>query len=594
MGKQESKQLENRISVVVVLFLVCLCMYGIQWIYGITIFPDEFGYWACAANALGFDWSEVTSISSYYSFGYSLILIPIIKMFSDSVLAYRAAIIVNLILQVTSFFLIKKIIRMLFDQVDDALVAILAGVCVLYPSWCLYVQITMAEAVLFFMYTLTVYFMLKYLEKPSLSNGIATALSAIYLYTVHMRSIGVLCAVGVSVLVRTFIVINSKTEIVKERKRMVFSFIFIVALIILLFVLSLFVKNYYIDALYSSGAENLVSTNDYSGQVDKIKALFTLKGIATFLTSMVGKIFYLGCATFGLAYCGIHYLIKKSIMKNEKALFILLASFFQFMVMCIYTITTSSKTSNRFDLFIHGRYYDFVIPLLMAVGIYGLINSEHTFKKMLFSGLIFLISTAITIYVVAVNDTHMNNPHGALSIGISYFYDKYNFRPFYTIIMGAAFAVLIGVISTVAINLYKTGKSHFFILLICIVLLGQSYHALNHFIYQYQVYIFGDTQVADTISELRNSGYSGDVVLLYEGGTTYVNNVQLRIRNERIKVKYLEGLDTDDENVATDIIQALPDDALVLVDFESNLNDYLAEKYDGNWLSGHFDLYYKK
>ena len=37
----------------------------------LSLFPDEFGYWAPAAEMLGWDWSESVSLGSYYSFGYS-------------------------------------------------------------------------------------------------------------------------------------------------------------------------------------------------------------------------------------------------------------------------------------------------------------------------------------------------------------------------------------------------------------------------------------------------------------------------------------------------------------------------------------------
>ena len=122
----------NYISVVaLVLFsLVCLCMCGIQGIYSFSLFPDEFGYWAGAAKALGYDFSEITSIGSFYSFGYSLILMPVMKIFSDSVFAYRAAVVVNLLLQVSSFFIFTKIADRLFENTDRLTGAILSGIAV--------------------------------------------------------------------------------------------------------------------------------------------------------------------------------------------------------------------------------------------------------------------------------------------------------------------------------------------------------------------------------------------------------------------------------------------------------------------------------
>ena len=115
MGKEENRQDIRFVVVFIVFSLVCLCMYGLHRIYGFSLFPDEFGYWASAAKVLGYDFSEVASIGSYYSFGYSLILLPILHLLSDSVLAYRCAVVVNLLLQILSFFILGR--RSVLDSV---------------------------------------------------------------------------------------------------------------------------------------------------------------------------------------------------------------------------------------------------------------------------------------------------------------------------------------------------------------------------------------------------------------------------------------------------------------------------------------------
>ena len=58
-------------------------------------YPDEFGYWASAANWIGYDWSGLTALNSYYSFGYSLLLVPVLKICSGAVMAYRTAVALN-------------------------------------------------------------------------------------------------------------------------------------------------------------------------------------------------------------------------------------------------------------------------------------------------------------------------------------------------------------------------------------------------------------------------------------------------------------------------------------------------------------------
>lgn len=84
---------ENAIVLLGIMIVVFLCMHGLFSIYGFSAFPDEFGYWAPAASVLGYDWSNVTSLGSYYSYGYSLILVPILFLFHNSVSADRKSVV---------------------------------------------------------------------------------------------------------------------------------------------------------------------------------------------------------------------------------------------------------------------------------------------------------------------------------------------------------------------------------------------------------------------------------------------------------------------------------------------------------------------
>lgn len=58
---------------------------------GPFIFYDEAGYWGHAANLAGLPWKEV--VESWYSFGYSILLIPLFWISHDMAVLYRIAII---------------------------------------------------------------------------------------------------------------------------------------------------------------------------------------------------------------------------------------------------------------------------------------------------------------------------------------------------------------------------------------------------------------------------------------------------------------------------------------------------------------------
>lgn len=96
-------------EIFILLIVFCFFQYGIKKICGFTLYPDEFGYWASAANIVGYDWSEVASMGSYYSFGYSLILIPVLAVTQNGIVAYRIAVLINVMLMAVSFFYFKKL-----------------------------------------------------------------------------------------------------------------------------------------------------------------------------------------------------------------------------------------------------------------------------------------------------------------------------------------------------------------------------------------------------------------------------------------------------------------------------------------------------
>ena len=564
------------------------------------MFPDEFGYWASAANVLGYDWSEVASLGSYYSFGYSFILIIILKLFSDSFVAYRAAVFLNLIFQILSFFLLKSIFKKLFDEIDEVFLTFMAGACVLYPAWCFYIQMTMAEGVLFFVYTLTVYLVLRFLDNSTILNCCLMIFSAAYLYTVHMRTVGVIISIVLILLVKLVMALFRKRNrgniapSVKKSKKRYIQLAVAAAFFVLLFIVANYLKAYFIDSLFSSGDESLVAANDYSGQIWKILRLFSVKGIIEFFASMMGKILYFGCATFGFGYIGVSYIIRKVFKKDIKYLFIFLTSFFQFMIMCVYCSTSAAPDSNRFDLFLHGRYFDFAIPILMAIGIYAATKMTSVFKFIIPVGTIMTLTALVAVYVVKINDRGMTNPQGLFMIGMNFFLDRENFHPYFVIIMTSICTYIIGVVLLLLLRRRSLGKTNYLIFVFYIVLVISSFVSVDKLIYAYQRYTFGDTQVADAIFDLRAEGYNGNVIYLDEGFVAYIDNVQFRARDEHISVQNIVYLLEQDENAYVDFVNSLPEDALIITHFNSVLNEYMDNRFDGSWLSGHLNLYYMK
>lgn len=107
--------IQNKYSIFIILLLIGFCGYFVSQSYGFLLYPDEFGYWTYAAMLAGYDWSDVVSLGSYYSYGYSLILFPIFILCKNAVIAYRVAIAVNFFLLVMCFLMWKKLVVLMLD-----------------------------------------------------------------------------------------------------------------------------------------------------------------------------------------------------------------------------------------------------------------------------------------------------------------------------------------------------------------------------------------------------------------------------------------------------------------------------------------------
>ena len=258
----------------IVLIAMAIFMYGIMGIYGFSAYPDEFGYWAPAAAMLGKDWSNITSIGSYYSYGYSVILLPVLFVFHDSIVAYRVAIVLNLFFQCVSIVIIYKILVKLFPYQNRKCLSIAGGIAVLYPAWIFYTQTTMVEGLLNFLFLTALYLAMMFFEEPGVFRGIAFSIVLIYLYFVHMRCLGIIGAGIISLLV----------WIISHRKKGVnFKAFLMITGILILFGISFIIKNGVVENIYKGTSEYALSWNDYSGIGYRLSKLFTFDGLIYFL-----------------------------------------------------------------------------------------------------------------------------------------------------------------------------------------------------------------------------------------------------------------------------------------------------------------------
>lgn len=527
----------NRYLLFIVLIIFGIYQYAIGKICGFTMVPDEFGYWASAAKNVGYDWSEVASLGSYYSFGYSLILTPVLWLFRDGVMAYRAAVAVNMLLMCGGFFLILGMIRRLFPETDQTKQVFIGGIAVLYPVWIFNIQMTMAEALLMFLFVLVTYLFVCLMQKARVVTAVFLAVSLAYIYCVHMRSIGVLLACMIT------LVFWSVTE--HPGAKTVLAF---VGVLLLLGVLAAVLKQNTIVQVFSDADRQLLAGNDYGGQQGKFQQIFSFHGMIRLIKAVIGKVFYLGLASFGVFYWGMCWAIKnsvlllKKIIKKEKAkteelvsMFLLLAMFGEILINSIY-----GYGSNVIDALIYGRYDEFLMPVFLMAGVIVMCRSRWVFRGTILAGICTGLMVPVLLNIIEAEK--MTGLRGYMVAGISYLLkeedlDIYQFFR-NTWVLG------FGVMLLTALLIWLSGKSKNLVWLlagIIVIEIAAGLQISSHYTYRVNRSNFMDLMIAEEIFEHAEA--EDCVMYLEEGNHEYIDFLQMQLGQRAIKVIREDQLD---------------------------------------------------
>lgn len=338
------------------------------------LFNDEIGYWSNSVFFMGGDWTSVTGRIGYYSYGYSLLLIPLRLLarvfYWDWAGLYHAAVVMNACFLVMSYMIAQRLAERYLPQMHRVVRMMACFTVCTYSSYLVYAHIAWTECTLVFFFWVFLYVMMRLTDRPAAGNHIAFALVSFYLYIVHQRALGIVAAAVLIVLYMRLLRKNSlrdtalffasmylcgllhamvKTNLQRvnylggslagPRELLGFAFtrsaiVFLAGGLILLLLLYLLEKGKYKVLLaflfggtvlcaaalvYSNGGGllnstpgegNRLSTNDFSGQWNVVKNLLTFRGLGRLGVSMAGKWFYMAAASGLVACWGIWGLFK--------------------------------------------------------------------------------------------------------------------------------------------------------------------------------------------------------------------------------------------------------------------------------------------
>lgn len=566
--------IQRRYDILFVLLMSCIVCHGISKSYGFYFPADEFGYWSYAAGLAGYDWSDIASLGSYYSYGYSLILLPVFLIFKDGVIAYRAAMVVNIALLAVCFFILQKMGRTFY-----------AAAAVFYPTWLFYAGTTFAEILLVTLYLTTCMLLLKYLQTDNKRYMALMLAVMFYMYLVHLRAIGVLVSGTAVLLLYNIRKYSIRKYIMRNGGRKVRSVLVPAAAAAVILavglLMGLFIKNYWTGMVYGDTADTLKNANDYAGQFEKIAYIFSIEGLKNLIISVSGKILYLGLASYGIAYFGIIYAVRRVREKKYFPLFVLLTTVAALMICAIYTIRP-----GRVDTLTYGRYHEYVMPVLLMMGIKELCSKALSAKRTMCRIAVMLELEAVMTWLVTVslNENGQTSFFGNTICGISWLYNPQDFEPvsYYWKVY------LTGAVLTVAVcmGIWWTGRRRGREILLMLLVTMQIVIGIrlsSMYIDDSRLGCFRDTLLREVIYELNPEG-SREVYYSTEGNAFgNIGILQFMMRDTPIHIVKTD-YDLDSQN----------EEDLLLIDFRSDQGEALAEKYDSHLTSGHFALYYNE
>ena len=402
MSIYKRKYVVHALAVAIIVFI---CSMNISKLNYIAVLEDEFGYWGTAASIAGYDWSELMRVTSYYAPGYSLLLLPIILFFPHT-LWYKAAIWLNIILIVLTYFIGCSIGKKLFPEEDVRLIYVASLLTAIYPGSITYMEVAWSETIQYFLIWVLTYLIVSLETKFSYIKVIATLSVSIYLYSVHNRNIGIWACLLVCMLL-----------LFAKNKKKIWIY-FLPLLVIAIGYLGFnWAKSYEVSRLYGSSTAAESNNFEITGGLFTLYLERLLGSLDAYVMSAYGKFFYvlLGtCFTFPIAIWQTVKELLQNIRRKDLFNKYMISKLWCMMILCIMLLLTALQmmySEGRKDILVYSRYFEHTIGPILLLGIMYLCQLCQKLSRQLalLSAIIFLPGIVIVQNKIAGAQNYFNS-----------------------------------------------------------------------------------------------------------------------------------------------------------------------------------------
>ncbi len=456
------------------LFLLCSAVIFISRIWYIrqcntlAIRNDEYGYWSHAALFTGHDWSDVfAGHMNWYSYGYSLVLTPLFWFSHDLRLMYKAAIVLNGMFSILTFYICLRCAQMLFPKISRWILILVSFMVCMYSSYITQGAIAWSETFLYLLVWLLLYLFLLLEQRPSASRALLLSLCMGGCYITHNRTIGIVTAYILTVMfLRLTNAVDWKL------------FIALLGPLLIILFFNVHIKTY----LCMIEGFGLKPKNGMGAQKEHLLSLLTIEGCQNLARALCGQLWSLMTSTFGLLFWGLArctsrvfhaFRTKKAQRHTTFYLFTLLASVGSFLISAISLIDPAAITNlhSNTDLsyFIYTRYNECIIGILLLLGFLELAGRKKDWKSaLLLAGSIILyagMGTVLYFNLQRITDTWHYRSFCAAGIGFYRLFSKTFAMRWCILAAGTVFFLML-----LLLTFYKKQFRNLHLVLACLLL----------------------------------------------------------------------------------------------------------------------------
>lgn len=396
MDKCKDNLYDKRYILAIVLSSIALflCVWKKMFIVTNIMAWDEIGYWSNAAYLVGLDWSSVASkFSSYYSYGYSVIIAIILLICKNATLAYQIAIGLNCLMLVANLIFLIKLGNVLTHGKEKWKVMCCALIAAFYTNNLAQSFNAWPECELILLFTIIFYLSVKIQKKYSLIKAVLLTILVCYLYCVHNRTLAFVIA---GCIVLFFSLILKKISIRD----------FVVICIVICCALSfiLYMKNVIINGVYSQLGDRNLGNNVKTIVSQSYNNFLNINGIVDLVETFCNRFYYWGVTTYGTFFAVIFFYVKHFInVIRGKENISFDKSFIALSVLgTVVIITIALSNHHDYQSLLYGRYQDFMTSPLYMCGMLLVLNrleNKYMPVYIILVIVLYYVAKAMPIYI---------------------------------------------------------------------------------------------------------------------------------------------------------------------------------------------------